>query len=134
MNTFTKTLTPHFRQTDSAGVLFFNEAFNLFHDAYEEWAAALVGDAKTWFNNETWAVPIKKANADFRRPLYAFDPCEVKITLQTVGQTSFQLTTEIWQNNALRCTLETVHVFLSKKEKSPQGIPEEIRAKLEVKS
>ncbi len=127
MEIFTYTLSPRFRQTDSAGLLYFNEAFNLFHDAYEEWAEQLYGSKARWFANEEWAVPLKKASADFRRPLHAFDPCEVKINLASVGNTSFQLLTEIWQKGTLCCSVDTVHVFIDKNTKVAQGIPKEVR-------
>ncbi len=130
MKTFTSTCTPHFRQTDSAGLLFFNEAFNLFHDTYEGWAEAVCGSKKLWFENEEWAVPIKKVSADFRRPLMAFDPCEVTVTVKTIGETSFQLETELKQNGSVCCTIESIHVFLNKKTRTPQGVPGNIREKL----
>jgi 1,4-dihydroxy-2-naphthoyl-CoA hydrolase len=132
MEIFTTSLSPRFRQTDSAGLLFFNEAFNIFHDAYEEWVLALYGGKKGWFENEDWGVPLKKANADFRRPLRAFDPCEIKIKLIAVRESSFQLESTLWQNQSLCCTIETVHVFIDKMTRAARSIPDEIREKLVV--
>jgi 1,4-dihydroxy-2-naphthoyl-CoA hydrolase len=131
MTSFTTLLSPRFHQTDSAGLLFFNEAFTLFHDAYEEWVDALYGSKKNWFQNEAWAVPLKKINADFRRPLMAFEPCEARIVVKMVGDTSFQLITELFQNNSACCTIESVHVFVDKEKRIAQGIPESIREKLQ---
>lgn len=130
MTDYTQTLPARFRQTDSAGLLFFSEAFHLFHDAYEDWVETFWGDKKNWFENEVWAVPIKKVSADYRRPIKAFDPCEVHIRVKSVGETSFQLETEVSQKNSLCCTIESVHVFLNKSSRSPQGIPADIRKKL----
>lgn len=130
MNKFTTTLSPRFHQTDSAGLLFFNEALTLFHDAYEEWVEQIYGSKKNWFQNEAWAVPIKKVSADYRRPLMAFDPCEARISIKSVGETSFQLETELVQNNSVCCTIESIHVFLNKEKRVAQGIPESIREKL----
>lgn len=129
MNKYSQTFQPHFRQTDSAGVLFFNETFNIFHDVYEGWAESVLGSKKDWFENSEWAVPIKKVSGDFRRPLIAFEPCEVQISLKSVGETSFQLETEIKQKGSVCCTIESVHVFINKQTRTPLGIPAAIRAK-----
>lgn len=130
MKTYSQIILPRFRQTDSAGVLFFNETFNIFHDVYEGWAEAVIGSKKEWFENSEWAVPIKKISGDFRRPLVAFDPCEVQITLKSMGETSFQLETELKQKGSVSCTIESVHVFINKQTRTPLGVPAAIRAKL----
>jgi 1,4-dihydroxy-2-naphthoyl-CoA hydrolase len=132
MRQFTTKLSPRFHQTDSAGLLFFNEAFTLFHDAYEEWVEQIYGSKKNWFQNEAWAVPIKKVSGDFRRPLLAFDSCEARVSVKSVGETSFQLETELLQNGSVCCTIESVHVFLDKEKRIAQGIPDPIREKLKL--
>ena len=39
MQAFEQNIEIHFRQTDMAGIAYFNEVFNIFHDTYEAWVA-----------------------------------------------------------------------------------------------
>jgi len=130
MKTYETTVTFRFRQTDMAGIGYFNEVFNIFHDGYEEWAERVCGNKKDWFRNAEWAVPIKKVEAEYFRPLMAFETYNLKITVSTTGNSSFTLKSTISKDDKPCCEIITTHVFMSKKNFSSILMPPEIAARL----
>lgn len=130
--TFTKETKTHFRQTDLAGVLYFNEINNIFHDAYEDYVEAHLGDPKEWFQNKEWAVPLKKVDTEFHGPLFAFQIYNVELQLVGLGTSSLEFLTKIQQSDRLLATVKSHHVFMNLKTRSSQEIPKHYRKKLEA--
>ncbi|MCC6137879.1 MAG: acyl-CoA thioesterase [Bdellovibrionaceae bacterium] len=130
MKTFEQKVEIHFRQTDMAGITYFNEVFNLFHDAYEAWVESNFGSKKEWFNHPEWAVPLKNVSCDYKAPLMPFETYNLKITLDEVGTTTFRLKTEILKDSTVCAELSTTHIFLDKKTKRSTPIPQIILNKL----
>ena len=122
--------TLKFSQTDMAGIGYFNEALNIFHDQYEEFVATQLTTKKDWFSNPEWVVPIRNVQADFLKPLMAFDTYEVEIRVAKVGETSFQLETFIQKGDWTHCQILSTHVFVDKKTMKPRPIPEDLLKKL----
>lgn len=127
MQPFEQKIEIHFRHTDMAGITYFNEVFNIFHDVYEAWVEKNFESKKAWFNHPEWAVPVKNVSCDYRAPLMPFDFYTVKIELAEVGTTSFKLKTEIKKENTVCAELFTAHVFLNKKTKSAMEIPVQVK-------
>jgi len=129
---FKTEITMKFSQTDMAGIGFFNEAFNVFHDQYEEFVQKQVTGKKNWFNNPEWVVPIRHIEADYLRPLMAFENYQVEIRVSKVGGSSFHLETTIAQGSNVHCKIQSTHVFVDKKTMKPRPIPEEILKTLSI--
>jgi 1,4-dihydroxy-2-naphthoyl-CoA hydrolase len=121
-----------FRQTDMAGIGYFNEVFNIFHDGYEEWAEELCGSKSTWFGNPEWAVPIKKIECEYSLPLIAFEKYSLRISVSSVGTSSSTLKSQIFKQQIVCCEIVSTHVFMNKKTLQSFPIPEDYLLKLKV--
>lgn len=128
---YEKSFSLHFRQTDMAGIGYFAEVFNIFHDAYEGWAEQVCGSKSLWFSNPEWAVPIKKIDTEYFSPLMAFQSYNLKISVTNVGTSSFSLKTEFFNEGRLCCQIDSTHVFMSKQNFKSLPIPAEILARLQ---
>lgn len=115
-----------------AGIGYFNEVFNVFHDGYEEWAQAVCGSKKEWFANPEWAVPIKKIESEYFRPLIAFENYTLKISVASVGTSSFNLKSEISIEGQICCEILSTHVFMSKQNFKSLPIPQAYLEKLKI--
>ncbi len=128
------TFTVKFRQTDMIGIAYFNEVFNIFHDGYEEWAEKVIGSKRSWFDHPEWAVPLKKAEAEYNVPLMPFETYTLKIDVASVGSSSFQLKSEIRKNATVCCALTTTHVFMGRSTHKAIPIPSPVTEKLSATS
>ncbi|MCB9073813.1 MAG: acyl-CoA thioesterase [Bdellovibrionaceae bacterium] len=132
MDAFQQQIHIRFRQTDMAGIAYFNEAFNIFHDVYEAWVEHHFKDKSNWFANSEWAVPLKNVSAEYQRPLLPFATYTVRMQLHEVGKSSFQLHTEILSTEGVHAKITTTHVFMNKATRRGQEIPNDIRRILEM--
>lgn len=114
-----------------AGIAYFNQAFNIFHDQYEEFVQAQIGPKKDWFANPEWIVPIRHIESDYLKPLLAFESYELTIRVANVGDTSFRLETVIQKGAVEHCKIQSTHVFIDGKTFKPRPIPTEILKKLQ---
>lgn len=128
MKPFEQNITVHFRQTDMAGIAYFNEVFNIFHDTYEAWVALNFESKSYWFQNPEWAVPLKNVQCDYKAPLLPFENYNVRITLAEISNSSFRLKTEILNESLVCAEITTTHVFMDKKSLRSKPIPEPIAA------
>jgi 1,4-dihydroxy-2-naphthoyl-CoA hydrolase len=131
MKPFEQSIEIHFRQTDMAGVTYFNEVFNIFHDVYENWVGHIFADKKKWFANEEWVVPLRSVACDYRHPLQPFQSYIVRMTLNEIGKSSFQLSTEIASEKSVHAIITTAHVFVNKATGRSQEIPVALKTKME---
>ena len=130
MQAFETQFALKFRQTDMAGIGYFNEVFNIFHDGYEEWAEKLCGSKSTWFNNSEWAVPVKKIESEYFLPLMAFEKYALRISVSSVGTTSFTLQSQILKEQNVCCEIMSTHVFMNKTTHKSLPIPNDFLVKL----
>lgn len=126
MKPFEQNITVHFRQTDMAGIAYFNEAFNIFHDSYEAWVGENFKNTQNWFQNSDWAVPLINVSCDYKAPLVPFQNYSVRISLANKTTSTFQLKTEITTAQMVCAEVSTTHVFMDKKTKKSIPIPQEI--------
>lgn len=68
--------------TDAAGVVYFANGLEICHEAYEAFLTAAGVDLRSFFSGQTVAVPIVRAELDFRRPLYVGDSLVVQLALR----------------------------------------------------
>lgn len=126
MKPFEQNITVHFRQTDMAGIAYFNEVFNIFHDSYEAWVSENFKNTRNWFQNLEWAVPLIHVSCDYKAPLVPFQNYSVRISLANKTTSTFQLKTEITTAQMVCAEVSTTHVFMDKKTKKSIPIPQEI--------
>ena len=130
MHPFEQTITIHFRQTDMAGIAYFNEAFNIFHDVYEKWVVHYFGSCEGWFAHPQWAVPLKHVECDYHAPLLPFQNYTVHLVVGDISQKTFQLRTEILNSQHTCATVTTTHIFMDKKSQKAIALPEDVRIQL----
>lgn len=126
MSVFEQNIDIHFRQTDMAGVTYFNEVFNIFHDVYEAWVEKNFSDKKQWFHHPEWAIPLRAASCDYKAPLLPFEKYTVRIRVSDVSNSTFQLKSDIVKGDTVCAELQTTHVFLNKGTKRSMPMPEPI--------
>ncbi len=116
-----------FHLADPAGILFFGNAFTLFHQAYEAWIVEYLSTWNEWFKNDQWVVPIRSAEANYHTPLFAGNLCNIEIEVTSIGTSSFQLKTVFDKTS---CIIKTSHVFCDKKTQKKMEIPHSFKALL----
>lgn len=109
-----------------AGICYFNQAFNLFHDQYEEFVGQKITNKANWFNNPEWVVPIRHIESEYLRPLMAFETYQVNIRVSETGESSFKLETTFEKGTQTHCKITSTHVFVDKKTFKSRSIPTEI--------
>ncbi|KIC71530.1 acyl-CoA thioesterase [Candidatus Protochlamydia amoebophila] len=122
-----------FHYVDAAGILFFGHTFTLAHQVFESFVVqALCCSWAQWFQNPSWIVPIKNAEASFQAPLLAGLSCQVQLSIEEIKQSSFSVHYEFIQNDQLCCMVKTIHVFCNRQSKDKLLIPNEIKSQLEL--
>jgi 1,4-dihydroxy-2-naphthoyl-CoA hydrolase len=96
---FTYHRTIHFKDTDAAGVVYFSNALNICHEAYESLLETLTIDLKSYFSGKTLAVPIVHAEIDFTRPMHCGDQIYVALSGTMQLESTFILKYEIFHND-----------------------------------
>lgn len=122
--------TIEFSMCDRAGILFFSRIFELFHSAYEEFIQT--GDLEIdYFKFEKYAVPVLKIEADFKAPIKLHEILTIIIKVTKIKDSTFELTTNfIDENDTIRATVKSVHIFVNITDFSKTKIPNDIRQTL----
>ena len=120
-----------FRDADPVGILFFARAYELAHDAYEDFVRSLGFTYREWFENEAWGVPIRKSECEHLRPIKPGDEVEVKVKVEALGESSITLAYDITAAGQPASLVKITHVFMDVKTKKKMAIPSEIRRRLE---
>lgn len=124
-----------FHLSDPAGIVFFANAFTLFHQAFEQFVIHRLHHSwDAWFQNPEWFVPLRHAESSYLHPLLAGKECLIEIRIDTASTSSFTLSSHIMQEEKLCCSLKTAHVFCSHTTKKKTTIPENIRVLLQAPS
>lgn len=110
--------------------MFFGRAFELAHDCMEDLLVEAGFGWKDWFANSHYAMPIRQAQADYRRPIPAGQLYEIEAVVKRIGDTSvsFQFTFRV--ENQVALVLDSTHVLLDVNQKMPTAWPADFRAKL----
>ena len=118
-----------FQETDAAGVMYFANALNLCHEAYEEslhWAGI---DLKIYFAGDPVAVPITHTSVDYRAPSFCGDLQVIELTPTAISESSFEISYRILtpgDSGRLLCQALTRHVCIQKCDRQRTPIPESL--------
>jgi 1,4-dihydroxy-2-naphthoyl-CoA hydrolase len=128
---FTYRTTVKLHDTDAAGVMFFGNQFHLAHDCYEAMMAHVGCSLVSIISSEAYLVLIVKAEGEYKKPLTAEEPVELRLTVEKIGKSSYTVFQEI-RNAAgeLTGTVRTVHVSVDRSTKRTCPLPERLRAAL----
>lgn len=117
--------------TDAAGVIYFASIFPICHEAYEASLAAAGIPLSKLLQTNT-AVPIVRAEAQFRQPLRCGDRCRVQVrphSWQSHGfSVDYQLILDGPKQDTLAATAMTQHCCIEPKTRQRRELPLEMAA------
>ncbi|MEM6446554.1 MAG: thioesterase family protein [Cyanobacteria bacterium P01_D01_bin.123] len=79
------------KDTDAAGVVYFANVLTMCHEAYEASLNATGVDLQSLLKPEAIALPITRANVDFRHPMYCGEVYIVALVPQVTSESSFSI-------------------------------------------
>lgn len=130
MKSFKSTQRMRFHQADPAGWMFFGRAFELAHDALEDFLVDAGFEWKEWFASREFAMPIRKAEADYRKPIPAGAVYQIEAQVTRMGTTSVSFQFRFQIEAELCLVLDSTHVLINTQTKSPVPWPATFRARL----
>jgi 1,4-dihydroxy-2-naphthoyl-CoA hydrolase len=104
----------YFRDTDSAGVVYFVNLLHICHEAYEASLRSTGGNLRDFFSMAEIAVPIIHSEIDFFMPVYLGDLLLVKFTAQAINSGVFQLDYQLFKQGENDLTLINNQVLVAK--------------------
>lgn len=116
--------------TDAAGRLFFANQFRLAHQAYEAFLETLGFPIGPMLKKGRLALPIVRAEADYKRPLCTGDQLEISIRPTRVGTTSFTMLCRLISSGHTVGHVTTVHVAVDVRRGGKQNLPAALRKAL----
>ena len=122
-----------FHHSDAAGIVFFANVFVLAHDGYEAFIRHIGVDWASFFASRTISAPIRHAEAEYFRPIFAGSELSVEIVIARIGETSFTLEYSLIGEEGLHAKVRMVHAFLDFQAKQKTPIPADFRARLEAR-
>ncbi len=115
--------------TDMAGILYFARQFRFVHDAIEDFSESEGLSFDDLFHKEHFVFVVVHAEADYLAPLRVGDVLEVRLTIESIGASSFTAFFQIFRikDNLLVGTAKTVHVTLDRETRKKIPIPDSFR-------
>lgn len=116
-----------FSNCDPGGVIYFAEIFDIAHEAYEAFLIE-AGSMKNYFDDKLVAIPIIKAEAEYKSPITMHELIIISIKVKKVGESSFVLN-YLFNNESgkIKAEVTTVHVTIDKKTGDKIKLPSELR-------
>lgn len=133
---FTRTVTVRFDEGDPAGILFYGRVQELAHRVFEEFVVSeLVERWEGWFGAADFIVPIRHAEATFRRPMRPGHSYEAQLSVGAVGESSFEVRVRFLEappSGIVCAETRVVHVFADPRTFAKIPIPSALRPRLEA--
>jgi 1,4-dihydroxy-2-naphthoyl-CoA hydrolase len=121
-----------FQDVDAAGIVFYARVFDYFHDAYVAFLRARGAPLELALQDGSWVAPLRRAEADYRRPLRFGDEIGVTIAGLELTDTEFRIRYAIETAAGVACEGETVHVSVDPVTFRRAPIPAALRQALTV--
>lgn len=121
--------TVYFQETDAAGVVYFANVMAMCHEAYEASLIRAGIDLKTFFKNPDFAIPIVRAEVDYRRPIFCGDRLQIHLFPRKISQDTFEIDYQICSTEKPETRVAvglTKHVSIHPSSRRRQPFPEEI--------
>jgi 1,4-dihydroxy-2-naphthoyl-CoA hydrolase len=114
--------------TDMAGILYFPRQFRFAHDALEDFVESLGYTFDQVFHREKFVFVIVHAESDYLAPLRVGDKLEIRLEIESIGETSFTVIYSIYKlDKTLVGKVKTVHVTLESAARVKMPIPSHFR-------
>lgn len=118
-----------FSDTDAAGVVYFAQVLSICHEAYEASLENANINLKTFFNNESIAIPIVHGEIDFFRPLYVGDLLLIELTPKQLSENEYEITYQIVKDSSSIeqvAKAKTKHLCINPNKRSRTPLPDAI--------
>jgi len=102
-----------FYDCDPAGIVFYASLLKIAHTAYEKFLSEISPDRNFFFDQEL-VLPIVHCEADYHKPLKAFDEIDISLSVQRLKENSFELNYSFTFKDELYAEAKTVHVCVNK--------------------
>ncbi len=99
---------------------------------FEEARNEIYGYFNPEFSFKTWNLILARFEIDFMSQLYYNGQVEIHTYISNIGQSSFEVYQEAWQNGKLCSKGKTVLVHYDFENQKSKVIPDDIRTKLQV--
>jgi acyl-CoA thioester hydrolase len=99
---------------------------------FEEARNEIYGYFNPEFSFKTWNLILARFEIDFVSQLYYNGQVEIHTYISNIGQSSFEVYQEAWQNRKLCSKGKTVLVHYDFENRKSKVIPDDIRTKLQV--
>ena len=119
--------TIYLSDTDAAGVIYFANALNICHEAYEAWLAEIGIDLRKMLTEQIIVIPIVHADIDFLRPIFYGDQLQINLELKLIKDTEFMINYQIFQQKSLDKPLaiaKTKHVCINPQIRGRTNLPQ----------
>lgn len=123
----------NFYDCDPAGIIFYASLFKIAHTAFEKFLAYISPDRNFFFDDEL-VLPIIHCEADYFKPLKAFDEIDVSVIVREVRDNSFELNYKFEIDSKLYAEAKTIHVCVDKTKFEKTNLPNQLKSKLNEKS
>ncbi|HHI68822.1 MAG TPA: acyl-CoA thioesterase [Planctomycetes bacterium] len=120
-----------FFEADPAGVLFFARFFAKAHEVLEEFVTAAGIPWEDWFGGKETLVPLKKVEADYKRPLRPGEIVPAELSVLELGRSKVVFLVRFLGEGGPACLVRMTGVFVRARDMRPVSIPPAIREKLE---
>lgn len=124
---FVHVATVRLHDTDAAGVMYFAHQFRLAHEAYETFMEQSGCGLGALLQKGKIALPIVKAEADYREPLRVGDEVTLTLRLLRMGRSSFTLVCRLSKNGATAGHVTTTHVAVDPATRRALPIPPSLK-------
>ena len=133
MTTAEEQITVGFGDADAAGILFYPRALALAHGAVENLIRRSPLGWDAWFASPEYAAPIRRAEADFLRPVRAGDIITLRTLVEKAGGTSVTFVVEFVDTSGLvALRVRTVHVLVDKATNRPAPLTAKMRRGFDI--
>jgi YbgC/YbaW family acyl-CoA thioester hydrolase len=120
-----------FGDADPAGVVFYPRAMAWAHAAIEELIRHSAVGWQAWFASPTRAWPVRRAEAEFLRPMKAGETFAATASVERLGTTSVTFRVDFREiAGGLAATVRTTHVGIDRATGRPVALGEDVRAAL----
>ena len=116
--------------TDSAGILYFGQVYRFANDAFESMMENIGLSFHQLFQNGPFLLVIVHSEADYLHMLHIGDPVTVTATVSRIGNTSFEISYQIFKKEILCARMKTIHVCLDFKTKEKMALPDTLKSHL----
>ena len=113
--------------TDAAKLIFYSNLFNIAYECYEEFFEKSGFGVKKILDDGKFLIPVVHAEADYFKPLRLGDKIEIRMTLNSLGKSSFTLACAFFNEcDEKAANVKTVKVMVDAKSGKPIEIPEKL--------